>query len=109
MVLSSFAFPAPRWLAWLRPAALRRPMLGARPNVTRWFALGLAAGATKEVPPATGRMVLHCRSGEVWITHDGESRDIVLRAGESHAVDSPRRLRVHGMAPASLEVQLDAA
>jgi len=35
---------------------------------------------------------VHCRSGCVWLTHDCDPRDVVLEAGESHCVDSDRRM-----------------
>lgn len=78
-------------------------------HLTRLYAVSLAPGATREVPHAAGRMTLHCRVGKLWITHDGDPRDVVLDANQSHSVDRAERLTVHAMREAGLlEVQVDA-
>ena len=104
-MLSTFAPTAitPRFLA--RDAAV----LSTRPSVTRWLAVGVRANTTRELPRAKGRLVVHCRHGEVWITHDGEQRDIVLRTNECYVVDGDGRMTAHALnADAGLELQLDA-
>lgn len=50
---------------------------------------------------------VHCRSGCVWLTHDYDPRDVVLEAGESHCVDSDRRMIL--MALQDTEVCFEAA
>jgi hypothetical protein len=90
-------------------------MLGAmesinvKPNVTRWFAVNLAEGATEELPPAEGRMVVHCRSGALWITHDGDPRDVILDENESYLVDRRDRMMVHALRGSGLEIEVGAA
>lgn len=40
---------------------------------------------------ALGRLlgqVVECRTGELWLTVDGESRDVILHPGDRHAVTS---------------------
>ncbi len=32
---------------------------------------------------------LHCRSGEVWLTQQGDGRDIILAQGQSFTLDRP--------------------
>lgn len=103
-------------LLTLAPSALVPRLLGrdthllsGRPQVTRWLALGVAANTTRELPRANGRLVVHCRRGQVWITHDGEARDIVLRTDECYVVTGEGRMTAHAMnADAGLELQVDA-
>lgn len=38
-----------------------------------------------------------CIQGCVWLTHDGDCRDIVLEAGQSHVADRDSRLVVHAL------------
>lgn len=69
----------------------------ARPEVTRWLAFGVPAGQTHALPRAQGRMVVHCRSGQAWITHDGYQQDVVLRPNQSYAVACDGRMTAHAM------------
>lgn len=102
-------------LLTLAPSALMPRLLGrdarvlsSRPQVTRWFALGVPANTTQELPRANGRLVVHCRRGMIWITHDGEARDIVLRTNECYVVTGEGRMTAHAMnADAGLELQVD--
>lgn len=82
--------------------------IAAPPNVTRWFAVNIAEGATEALPPARGRMVLHCRSGALWITHDGDPRDVILDENESYLVERQDRMTVHGLRGSGLEIEVGA-
>ena len=46
----------------------------------------LAKGSIRRVHRPIGRRV-ECVSGSLWVTQDGDLRDIVLKAGESFAFD----------------------
>ena len=46
----------------------------------------LAKGRLRHLPARVGRSV-KCLSGSIWITQDGDPRDVVLGAGESFAFD----------------------
>ena len=46
----------------------------------------LARGRIRRVTRALGQRV-ECVSGTLWVTQDGDPRDIVLRAGDSFAFD----------------------
>ncbi len=82
---------------------LQRP-----PTVTRRTALHVPGGVTRELPRVDGVLTLHCRSGSVWITHDGDPRDVVLQPNESHRIDRGARLTVHAVqGDAGLELQVD--
>lgn len=48
--------------------------------------------------------VLHCRSGELWITFDGDRRDLILGAGASHRIDSNAPLVISALRESCLEV-----
>lgn len=80
--------PAPRSL-WIRPAPtpLHR----------------LDKGATLVVAHPRGAAI-ECRSGSLWLTHDGDIKDVVLAAGERYRSGSDRRLLVHAMEAGSAVV-----
>jgi hypothetical protein len=83
-------------------------VLTAQPQVTRWYAVHLEQGETEEMPRAEGRLVVHCRSGAVWITHDGDPKDVILDANESYTVARPDRMTMHALhGDCGLEIQLD--
>jgi hypothetical protein len=69
----------------------------ARPRVTRFYAAHVRAGRTRELTPPRGRVTLHCRQGEAWITHDGDPKDVMLQANESHTVDRAKRMTLHAL------------
>jgi hypothetical protein len=49
-------------------------------------ARSLAKGRIRHLPAHVGRSV-ECLSGSLWITQDGDQRDIVLGPGEAFAFD----------------------
>ena len=49
-------------------------------------ARALAKGRTRHLPAHVGRTV-ECLSGAIWITQDGDLRDVVLGPGDTFAFD----------------------
>jgi hypothetical protein len=82
--------PPPFVTRWFTPAT-------ARPRVTRWFAAHVRHRATREITPPPGRVTVHCRDGEAWITHDGDPKDVLLRPNESYAVERANRMTLHAL------------
>ncbi|RZI66686.1 MAG: DUF2917 domain-containing protein [Variovorax sp.] len=85
-------------------------ILQPRARVTKLLVVHVPGGATRELPRAAGVVTLHCRSGQAWITHDGDPRDVVLAPNQSHRIDRGQRLTAHAMdGDCALELQVDAA
>jgi hypothetical protein len=61
----------------------------------------LARDALLRIPDTRGRAVV-CLDGWLWITLDGDPRDIVVRAGERHVFEGPGRALVSALEPSSL-------
>lgn len=57
-------------------------------------------GATLVVPQAAGTIVT-CSRGCLWITHDGDVKDIVISAGESYRSARASRMLVYGLEASS--------
>jgi hypothetical protein len=55
---------------------------------------------------ATARIAhrIECLSGALWITHDGDRRDITLSAGERHVVDRDAPLLVFALEAAVFRI-----
>jgi hypothetical protein len=99
----------------LQPTAFMSRLLGrddrllATPRVTRWLAVGVPGGATRELPRASGRLTVHCRQGSVWLTHDGDPKDVVLQPNQSYTLDRRDRVTAHAMrGDCALELQDEA-
>jgi hypothetical protein len=48
---------------------------------------------------------IECRSGQVWITQDGDPRDVVLRHGECFTLDRKGQALVSALEDASIVVR----
>lgn len=86
--------PASAW-AHLATRLLRDRPAGraAPPPVIR---LRLQRHATLVVRDPLGRQ-LRCDSGVLWVTHDGDPKDIVLAAGENYRAERGSRMLVHAL------------
>lgn len=67
------------------------------------FDLNLAHQATFQVTDAAGVQIT-CHRGCLWITLDGDQRDIVLEAGERFVATEHRRALIYALAPSSLSL-----
>ena len=96
--------PSRNPLAWIRewvssPPRNRAIRLGAVTEVRH-----LQQGVVWILPAPAGAR-LECLHGTVWITHDGDCKDLVLEAGETYRVDRCARMIVYALKPAQLRVQ----
>jgi hypothetical protein len=60
-------------------------------------------GATVSVQRPNGLEVV-CLQGTLWITHDGDVKDIVLERGQRYAADRNARMLVHALDAAELRL-----
>jgi len=47
-------------------------------------------------------LTITCLRGAIWLTHDGDPKDVVLEAGQSHTVTRAARLIAQGLEDAEL-------
>jgi hypothetical protein len=99
--------PIGHWMAHLLPAGL--PSARHQRAVLHRPAAGMLrrAASVRELPrhitlriERPGGMFVECLSGTVWITHDGQPKDLVLEAGEHYQVRSDAVMLVHAMSDA---------
>ena len=79
------------------------------PAVTHRFALQLDAGKCEAVPQAACCRLVRCTAGSVWITHDGDPKDVVLAPGESYSAPRPAAMLVHALRSSAVEMQFSNA
>jgi hypothetical protein len=65
--------------------------------------LHLAHHAIHSVPDAAG-VQIGCVEGTVWLTLDGDERDIILEAGEAFTAPEHRRALIYAMRPSRISL-----
>lgn len=88
-------------LAWLAEFMPHSP---ATPVIVKPIHTDIQRGAIWELPRPMGFQI-ECLNGTVWITHDGDCKDIVLEAGQSHTVDSHGRILAYALETAQLIIR----
>ena len=99
--------PFGRAIAWIARrrvsgGATTRPISPARPTWT------LHKAATRSILHPKG-MRIECLAGCVWLTHDGDPRDVVLQAPATHFADRDSRLLIHALDDAKVRVSRSGA
>lgn len=91
-----------------RHSPLHRELrLRTRPPVRRRFAMELEQGSTHVFDWIDDSVLVCCASGSLWITHDGDPRDVIVSAGQSYRVDTERPMHVTAMAPCVVEIEFE--
>ncbi|TWO71133.1 DUF2917 domain-containing protein [Caenimonas sedimenti] len=94
------AFPFSSWVRALRGTG---SLAGQRIVPAVRGPLTIDKGATLVVGRAAGTSVT-CVSGSLWITHDGDVKDVLLDAGDTYHSERSGRMLVHGLAASSARV-----
>jgi len=81
--------------------------LTPRQRVTRRVAMELDVGGTQVFDCVDDTVKVHCASGSVWITHDGDPKDVILGPGQCYSADSDRTMRVWALQPSVLEIEFE--
>jgi hypothetical protein len=72
-------------------------------TLSGYYELSLAHQGIFSVSDASG-VDIRCRTGCIWLTLDGDTRDIVLEAGESFSTTEHRRAVIYAMSPAEVGI-----
>jgi hypothetical protein len=72
-------------------------------NLSGHYELSLARQGIFSVSDASG-VDIHCRTGCIWLTLDGDTRDVVLEAGESFSTTEHRRAVIYAMSAADVGI-----
>ena len=101
--------PLAYFLARLQEGRPQRSWLGRRraARVTRFLALELGPGRSEVIPAVDSSVVVRCARGRLWITHDGDCKDVVLDAGDVYRAQRRAPMRIHALQGAVVEVQFD--
>lgn len=85
--------------------------LGSRSSVSRPPAASSVSLAKKEVHVLIdfNGGSIQCTGGCVWLTHDGDCRDVLLEAGQLHVSDRDSRLVIYALEPSAVRLVRPAA
>lgn len=80
---------------------------GAQPRVTRRFAIETAAGEGHLFEHVDASFGVHCARGTVWITQNGDPKDVILIPGEAYRADREAPVHLFALQPCVLEIEFD--
>ncbi|HVZ44788.1 MAG TPA: DUF2917 domain-containing protein [Ramlibacter sp.] len=73
------------------------------------FTLQLHHGASEVVARPANGVQVRLRSGQLWITHDGDPRDVVLEPEQSYTAQRGERMMLHAVKDSEIEMQFSRA
>lgn len=81
--------------------------LDARPRVTRRFAVELPKGEARVFERVDESVKVHCSTGSVWITHDGDCKDVILAGHESYQAQREDAMHLFALQDCVLELEFE--
>lgn len=90
-------------------SALQRELhlLRRLPRVTRRFAVEIGQGEAHVFERVDDSVAVRCSRGGVWITHDGDPKDVILMPGEEYRAQREDAMHVYALAPTVLEIEFE--
>lgn len=85
----------------------RELRLREAPRVRRRFAVEIGKGEAYTFERVDHSVCVRCASGGVWITHDGDPKDIVLSSGEEYRCEREDALHLFALQPCVLEIEFE--
>lgn len=85
-----------------RELRLREP-----PRVRRRFAVEMGKGEHRSFERVDASVLVCCNSGSLWITHDGDPKDLVIVAGEHYRAEREDAMHLFALQPCVIEIQFD--
>jgi hypothetical protein len=81
--------------------------LRPRARVTRRFAVRLERGSTRRFDRVDGSVMVRCNEGSLWITHDGDPKDVILSPEESYRAERDAAMQLFALQPCVLEIEFE--
>lgn len=85
----------------------RELRLASPERVRRRIAMELADGSNHVFDWVDASVMICCTSGSLWITHDGDPKDIIVKPGESYRAETDRAMYVSALGPSVIEIEFE--
>ena len=89
------------------PPLARTMGLGHRPRITRRFAIGIPQGEARVFDRVDRSVQVRCATGSLWITHDGDCKDVVLVAQQTYCADREEAMHLFALEPCVVELSFE--
>lgn len=87
----------PRWRL-----SLRKPR-----RVTRRIALRITPGITETIPGVDRSVLVRCAHGSLWLTQDGDCKDVVLNSQQQYRIEREGPLKLQALRPSVVEIEFE--
>jgi hypothetical protein len=77
------------------------------PRVTRRFVASMDKGEHRTFERVDDTVLVCCASGSLWITHDGDPKDVILSGGETYRAQREQAMHVFSMSDCLLEIEFE--
>ena len=81
--------------------------LRQRARVTRRFACEMRKGEARTFERVDSSVELRCAKGSLWITHDGDPKDVILNPAESYRAEREDAMHVFALQPCVVEIEFE--
>jgi hypothetical protein len=85
----------------------RQLRLRERVRVTRRLAVELGRGCARVFDRVNGSVMVRCARGSLWITHDGDPKDVILSEQQSYRAERENAMHVFALQPCVLEIEFE--
>ena len=81
--------------------------LRPRERITRRVAMEIEGGCTHVLDSVDGSVTVHCASGSLWITQDGDPKDVILAASECYRAEREEAMHLSALQPCVVEIEFE--
>lgn len=76
-------------------------------RVTRRFVAAMRKGEARTFERVDASVMVRCARGSLWITHDGDPKDVILAPRESYRAEREDAMHVFAMQDCVLEIEFE--
>ena len=104
----SMQFAQERLRHHTHPSSVAREFrLWKTPVVKRRLVAEMDKGENRTFERVDASVCVRCSSGSLWITHDGDPKDVILSAQESYRAQREDTMHVFALQPCVLEIEFE--
>lgn len=81
--------------------------LRPRERVLRRIAMEIEGGSTRVLDRVDGSVMVRCASGSLWITQDGDPKDVILAADESYRAERSEPMHLSALQSCVVEIEFE--